>query len=108
LATGFDLIVSNPPYVRSGDIAALAPEVRCHDPWGALDGGVDGLDAYRRIAPQAAQLLVPGGCVVLEVGHDQSSDVEALLTMAGLSVAGAARADLAGIRRAVMGRNLPP
>jgi release factor glutamine methyltransferase len=108
LSDGFDLIVANPPYVRSGDIDALATEVRDHDPRRALDGGADGLDAYRLIAPQAARLLEPGGCLVLEVGHDQSGDVEALLTMAGLRLPGEPKADLAGVRRAVMGRNLPP
>jgi release factor glutamine methyltransferase len=108
LSGGFDLIVANPPYIRSGDIGALAPEVRDHDPRRALDGGADGLDAYRLIAPQAARLLTPGGCLVLEVGHDQSDDVEALLTMAGLKLPGEPKADLAGIPRAVVGRNLPP
>jgi release factor glutamine methyltransferase len=107
LSGGFDLIVSNPPYVRSGDIDALAAEVRDHDPRRALDGGADGLDAYRRIAPEAARLLAPRGSLVLEVGHDQSSAVEGLLAKAGLSLPGAPKADLAGIRRAVMGRKLP-
>jgi release factor glutamine methyltransferase len=108
LSGEFDLIVANPPYIRSGDIGTLAPEVRDHDPRRALDGGADGLDAYRLIAPQAARLLAPGGCLVLEVGHEQSGDVEALLTVAGLKLQGEPKADLAGIRRAVMGRNLPP
>ena len=52
-----DLIVSNPPYIRSADIAGLSIEVRDHDPLGALDGGADGLDAYRALIPQAARLL---------------------------------------------------
>jgi release factor glutamine methyltransferase len=107
LSGAFDLVVSNPPYVRSGDIDALAAEVRDHDPRRALDGGADGLDAYRRIAPQAARLLKPGGSVVLEVGYGQSSDVEGLLTMAGLSLPGTPKADLADIPRAVAGRKLP-
>jgi release factor glutamine methyltransferase len=107
LSGAFDLIVSNPPYVRSGDIDALATEVRDHDPRRALDGGADGLDAYRRIAPEAARLLAPGGSVVLEVGHGQSGDVEGLLTMAGISLPGKPKADLAGIPRAVAGRKLP-
>jgi release factor glutamine methyltransferase len=107
LSGAFDLIVSNPPYIRSGDIDALAAEVRYHDPRRALDGGADGLDAYRLIAPQAALLLAPGGSLVLEVGHDQSDDVEQLLTMAGLNLPGEPKADLAGIRRAVTGRKLP-
>jgi release factor glutamine methyltransferase len=107
LSGTFDLIASNPPYIRSGDIDALAAEVRDHDPRRALDGGADGLDAYRLIAPQAARLLAPGGSLVLEVGYGQSGDVGRLLTMAGLSLAGEPKADLAGIRRAVTGRNLP-
>jgi release factor glutamine methyltransferase len=107
LSGAFDLIVSNPPYIRSGDIDTLAAEVRDHDPRGALDGGADGLEAYRQIAPQAVRLLAPGGSLVLEVGHDQSGQVERLLTMAGLNLPGEPRADLAGIHRAVTGRKLP-
>jgi release factor glutamine methyltransferase len=107
LSGAFDLIASNPPYIRSGDIDALAAEVRDHDPRRALDGGADGLDAYRLIAPQAARLLAPGGSLVLEVGYGQSGDVGRLLTMAGLNLAGEPKADLAGIRRAVTVRNLP-
>jgi len=104
----FDLIVSNPPYIRSADIATLAPEVRDHDPHLALDGGRDGLEAYRRIAPQAARLLSPGGLLVLEIGQGQADDVVRLVATAGLTVMGPAKADLAGIGRAVMGRKLPP
>ncbi len=108
LSGAFDLIVSNPPYIRSIDIAGLAAEVRDHDPHRALDGGTDGLNAYRTLIPQAAQLLAPDGALVVEVGHDQSGEVEPLMTAAGLTRAGPPRADLAGIRRAVAGRKLPP
>ncbi|MEH2472735.1 release factor glutamine methyltransferase [Nitrobacteraceae bacterium AZCC 2161] len=104
LADGLDLIVSNPPYIRSAEVAGLATEVRDHDPHRALDGGADGLDAYRIIAPEAARLLAPGGWLVVEVGHDQSGDVAGLLAAAGLTLQGPARTDLAGIRRAVSGR----
>ena len=107
LSGPFDLIVSNPPYVRSADITGLAAEVRDYDPHRALDGGPDGLDAYRALIPQAARLLVPGGALVVEVGHDQSGDIEALMTAAGLTLEGAPRADLAGIQRAVAGRKMP-
>ncbi len=69
LSGPFDLIVSNPPYIRSADIAGLASEVRDHDPHRALDGGSDGLDAYRALIPQAARLLAPGGALVVEVGQ---------------------------------------
>lgn len=107
LAGAFDLIVSNPPYIRSADINALAVEVRDHDPHTALDGGADGLDAYRALIPQAAQSLAPGAALVVEAGEGQSSDIEALMTAAGLTTAGPPRADLAGIRRTVAGRKLP-
>jgi release factor glutamine methyltransferase len=103
----FDLIVSNPPYIRSADINALAVEVRDHDPRAALDGGADGLDAYRALIPQAARCLAPGAALVVEAGEGQSSDIEALMTAAGLTTAGPPKADLAGIRRAVAGRKLP-
>jgi release factor glutamine methyltransferase len=107
LSGPFDLIVSNPPYIRSAQIASLEAEVRDHDPHRALDGGADGLDAYRRIAPQAARLLEPGGALVLEVGRGQSGEVQELLTAAGVTPAGLPKSDLAGIRRAVTGRFLP-
>lgn len=100
----FDLIVSNPPYIRSADIATLDKEVRDHDPMRALDGGIDGLDAYRMIALQSAGLLKRGGLIVLETGHDQSDDVQAILAAAGLPQAAAPGCDLAGIPRAVSAR----
>ncbi|CAL74507.1 Putative protein methyltransferase hemK modifies release factors RF-1 and RF-2 [Bradyrhizobium sp. ORS 278] len=103
LAPPFDLIVSNPPYIPSADIAGLATEVHAHDPLRALDGGGDGLAAYRTLIPQAALLLQTGGAVIVEVGQGQSGDVAGLMTEAGLaSDSSAIRADLAGIPRAVM------
>ena len=107
LSGSFDLIVSNPPYIRSAEINDLASEVRDHDPLGALDGGSDGLDAYRALVPQAVRLLAPGGGLALEVGHDQGADVEQLMAAAGLKLRGPPRTDLAGIPRAVAGRKLP-
>jgi len=108
LSDTFDLIVSNPPYIRSAEIATLATEVRDYDPLGALDGGKDGLDAYRAIIPQAVGLLAEGGAVVVEVGYGQSEHVENLMRAAGLKLEKPPKADLAGIRRAVAGRKLPP
>ena len=108
LSRHFDLIVSNPPYIRTAGIAGLAPDVRDHDPRLALDGGADGLDAYRALIPQTVQLLVPGGALVVEAGQGQSRQIEGLMTAAGLTLAGPPKADLAGIRRAVAGRKKPP
>jgi release factor glutamine methyltransferase len=107
LSDGFDLIVSNPPYIRSAEIAGLATEVRDHDPHRALDGGPDGLDAYRALIPQAAQRLGRQGALVVEVGHGQSAEVEGLMRAAGLTLERPPRTDLAGIPRAVAGRNCP-
>ena len=103
----FELIVSNPPYVRSSDIAGLAIEVREHDPLAALDGGPDGLDAYRALIPQAAALLAPGGALVIEGGQGQAAPIEALMSSAGLTVRHPAKTDLAGIPRAISGLKIP-
>jgi release factor glutamine methyltransferase len=108
LSDCFDLMVSNPPYIRSAEIADLATEVRDHDPRRALDGGIDGLDAYRALIPQAARLLKPGGALVVEAGLGQSGDIGGLMTAAGLRLQQPAKADLAGIRRAVGSRKMPP
>ncbi|WP_315836806.1 peptide chain release factor N(5)-glutamine methyltransferase [Bradyrhizobium prioriisuperbiae] len=103
----FDLIVSNPPYIPSREIAGLAIEVRDHDPHRALDGGADGLDAYRALIPQAALLLRTGGALLLEVGQHQDQDVGALMQAQGLRLA-ATKADLAGIPRVVIGQKWGP
>jgi len=108
LSGAFDLIVSNPPYIRSADIAGLSIEVRDYDPLGALDGGTDGLDAYRALIPQAARLLAPGGALVVEAGQGQSGEIQGLIDAAGLTCERPPKADLAGIRRAVAGRKKPP
>jgi release factor glutamine methyltransferase len=99
----FNLIVSNPPYIRSADIGGLAVEVRNHDPLAALDGGADGLDAYRALIPQAACRLASGAALVVEAGKGQSGQIRALMTAAGLTPTRAPKADLAGIPRAVAG-----
>jgi len=107
LSGPFDLIISNPPYIKSAEIAQLAPEVRDHDPLAALDGGADGLDGYRALVPQAAGLLAPGAVLIVESGQGQSGDIEALMTATGLVPESTSRTDLAGIRRAVAGRKMP-
>jgi release factor glutamine methyltransferase len=102
----FDLIVSNPPYIAHGEIAALAPEVRDYDPYLALDGGADGLDGYRAIAAQVRPLLTQGGRLIVELGAGQEGAVRALFTKAGLNVA-AVKEDLAGIPRALSATAAP-
>lgn len=79
----FDIIVSNPPYIRSGIIEQLAPEVSVHEPRMALDGGDDGLFFYRRIIPEAARHLVTGGILFLEIGYDQADAVKSLMRESG-------------------------
>lgn len=101
VAGPFDLVVSNPPYIPHDEIATLMPEVRDYDPPLALDGGVDGLDAYRAIARDAQRLLAPGGRLIVELGIGEEPAVAALFGRAGMTV-NAARADLAGIPRALV------
>jgi release factor glutamine methyltransferase len=98
-----DLIISNPPYIASAEIAGLAPEVRTHDPMAALDGGLDGLAAYREIVSLAATRLRPGAWLVFEIGHDQKDAVCRLLEMAEFTEIGSSK-DLGGNDRAVWGR----
>lgn len=98
----YDMIVSNPPYIRRGVIEGLQEEVRLHDPYIALDGHEDGLYFYRRIADEAGRHLKRGGWVFLEVGHDQSKDVSRLLAEAGFTCI-QGKKDLAGLDRVVMG-----
>jgi release factor glutamine methyltransferase len=76
----FDLIVSNPPYIPSCEIETLQPEVRDFDPRGALDGGVDGLEIYRRLVPGAVSILASGGWLLVEVGAGQADDVSYLFS----------------------------
>jgi release factor glutamine methyltransferase len=99
----FDAIVSNPPYIASGDIATLAPDVRDFDPHLALDGGTDGLDFYRAIAAAAPALLAPGGVLVVELGIGQAEPVARLFTAAGLAPAPPCP-DLNGTPRALVAR----
>jgi release factor glutamine methyltransferase len=98
----FDLVVSNPPYIASADIAGLAPEVARYEPRLALDGGADGLVAYRTITASLPRLLKEGGAFALEVGHGQAEAVQALVADAGLQL-GESRRDLSGVPRVVTG-----
>lgn len=79
----FDLVVANPPYIPTADIETLDPEIRDHEPRLALDGGADGLDAYRFLAPEILRVLKPGGVFAVEIGYDQAERVEALFKGAG-------------------------
>ena len=97
----FDLVVSNPPYIASADIAALARDVREHDPHLALDGGADGLDAYRAIAQQAPDLLRGDGTIIVEIGIGQTADVRTIFETSGALKMTANHDDLAGIARAL-------
>ena len=98
---GFDLVVANPPYIASGDIARLEPDVRDFDPNRALDGGADGLAAYRAIVADARRLLAHHGVLVLELGAGQLDALRSLTAAAGLAPAAECRSDLAGVPRAL-------
>jgi release factor glutamine methyltransferase len=101
LSGRFDLVLSNPPYIESAAIPGLMPEVARHEPLSALDGGADGLDAYRRLVTLLPVLLAQGGAAVLELGFGQRQAVEGLARAAGLTPAGC-RQDLGGIERALV------
>ncbi len=101
--TGFDFIVSNPPYIRSAEISKLEPEVRDHEPHLALDGKEDGLYFYRKITAEAAEYLKPGGKLYLEIGYDQGEAVRELLQAAGFTDISIDK-DLGGNDRVAAGR----
>lgn len=96
----FDLLVSNPPYIETSTIAALMPEVANHEPRLALDGGPDGLEAYRIIAAAAPKLITPGGWALVEGGEGQAIDISGIFASVGMSPL-APRKDLAGVERVV-------
>lgn len=98
----YDIIVSNPPYIRTEEIAKLMPEVQNFEPFDALDGKEDGLFFYRRIVEQAGDYLNPGGHLLFEIGHDQGADVSELMTQAGFKDVRVIK-DLAGNDRVVTG-----
>jgi release factor glutamine methyltransferase len=97
----FDLIVSNPPYVRSADIDRLPPDVRDYDPRVALDGGDDGLDGYRIILPSSAKLLAPEGWLLAEMGAGQEAELLSMAANAGYRDC-ASKMDLAGVARVLL------
>ena len=98
----YDVIVSNPPYIRTAVIEELKEEVKCHDPFIALDGKEDGLHFYRRITEEAPEYLKSGGKLFFEIGHDQGGDVKKLLEQAGFTGV-TVKKDLAGLDRVVFG-----
>ncbi len=97
----FDLITTNPPYIASSEIETLLPDVRLYEPTLALDGGVDGLAAYRILAPDLARLLAPGGIAVIEIGNTQANEVREILEVTGLRVL-EVRTDLSGLYRCIV------
>lgn len=100
---GVDMIVSNPPYIPTGEVDALEPEVSDHDPRLALDGGADGLDAYRELSWLARDRLRPGAWLVVEIGHDQAEAVSALFEAIALEDVSVVK-DYGGRDRVVCGR----
>jgi release factor glutamine methyltransferase len=104
---GFDLVVSNPPYVATAELACLPAEVRDYDPRLALDGGNDGLAAYRAVARDAARILGRSGHLIVELGAGLATPVEAIVAAEGLPVTSPVRPDLAGIPRALTARQRP-
>ncbi len=102
----FDVIISNPPYVKRGDIQNLMPEVRFHDPFLALDGGEDGLEIYRLLVPQLPERLKPSGLAVLEIGQGQAMVVTELFKQAGfLNIT--SHNDLSGTARCLIAHHMP-
>lgn len=99
----YGMILSNPPYIPENVIRGLEEEVRCHDPYGALCGGKDGLDFYRRISAEAGEFLEEGGILLVEIGHDQGKAVSALFEKDGYSEV-TVKQDLAGRDRVVAAR----
>jgi release factor glutamine methyltransferase len=94
----FDLIIANPPYIPTADLRRLPREVRDFDPWLALDGGIDGLAAYRQILPESRRLLAPGGWLLAELGASQAAKVTAIANQCGFTDVTTYR-DLAGVDR---------
>lgn len=103
----FHLIVANPPYIRSGDLAGLAPEIREWEPIVALDGGTDGLDAYRRIVSESGRYLAADGHVLIEIGDGMGKSIAEMFANAGDCEAAAVLRDYAGNERVIAARKRP-
>ncbi|MFQ5903450.1 MAG: peptide chain release factor N(5)-glutamine methyltransferase [Candidatus Binatia bacterium] len=103
----FHLVVSNPPYVRRGEFQNLPPEIRDWEPRSALDGGVDGLDLYRRIIQEGHLYMVDGGLMALEIGADMGDEISRLFASVGFYSEGTLHRDCAGRDRVVVARKLP-
>ena len=99
----YDVIVSNPPYIRTAVIEELKEEVKCHDPFIALDGKEDGLYFYRKIVEKSLEYLSDGGRLLFEIGHDQGEDVKKMMEQAGFTGV-TVKKDLAGLDRVVFGK----
>jgi release factor glutamine methyltransferase len=106
VAGRFDLVIANPPYVATAEIPSLMPEVALFEPRGALDGGIDGLDAYRVLVPALPALLAAAGVAVFEIGSGQAAAVATLA--AGVNLTTSLSPDLAGTPRAIVLRNALP
>lgn len=102
----FDLVLCNPPYIPSGEIPSLAPEIRAFEPHAALDGGSDGLAFYRRLAAEVPRILVPGGALLAEIGNGQEIAVEELFRSAGW-MGIAFLPDFSGVPRVLSARRIP-
>ncbi|MEK7851656.1 MAG: peptide chain release factor N(5)-glutamine methyltransferase [Deltaproteobacteria bacterium] len=102
----FNFVVSNPPYVKSGDIPNIQPEVRDYEPRIAVDGGQEGLDFYKKIVSGALQYLLPGGCLMVEVGEGQAAAVSGMMRETGSFEPVSTVKDLAGIERVVKGNKV--
>ena len=100
----FDVIVSNPPYIETGDIDGLDVNVKEHDPIIALDGGEDGMDCYRKIIPKASEYLVDGGSLCLECGIGQAEQIVAMMSEQGYGCN--IVKDLEGVDRIVVGKKV--
>ena len=103
----FDIVVSNPPYIATREIETLEPEVARFDPRRALDGGSDGLAAYRVLIPTLPRTLAPAGLAAVEIGQGQAEEVARLFRAAGLDPQ-TPRADLSGVERVVLARAEKP